>query len=306
MENIADIKEKAKYCLNCKLKPCSKGCPMNTNIPEFIEKIKEENFEEAYYILKENNIFSHICSIICPQEDQCEGSCVRGIKSTPTSIGKLEQFVNEWAIENKLQNKKIEIKQERNEKIAVIGSGPAGIECAYELRKNGYQVTIFEKENDFGGILTYGIPDFRLSKKHVNEIIEMLQKLGVKFELGKELGKNLHIEDLKKEYDAIFLGIGAEVPSKYDLGDFEQIYDSDYFLKMYNNNKKIENLGNVVVIGGGNVAMDCSRAAVRMGAESVSILYRRDAENMPARKIELEEAIEDGVKPVFTDRKSVV
>lgn len=302
MENIADIKEKAKYCLNCKLKPCSKGCPMNTNIPEFIEKIKKENFEEAYYILKENNIFSHICSIICPQEDQCEGSCVRGIKSTPTSIGKLEQFVNEWAIENKLQNKKIEIKQERNEKIAVIGSGPAGIECAYELRKNGYQVTIFEKENDFGGILTYGIPDFRLSKKHVNEIIEMLQKLGVKFELGKELGKNLHIEDLKKEYDAIFLGIGAEVPSKYDLGDFEQIYDSDYFLKMYNNNKKIENLGNVVVIGGGNVAMDCSRAAVRMGAESVSILYRRDAENMPARKIELEEAIEDGVKPVFTTR----
>lgn len=302
MENIADIKEKAKYCLNCKLKPCSKGCPMNTNIPEFIEKIKEENFEEAYYILKENNIFSHICSIICPQEDQCEGSCVRGIKSTPTSIGKLEQFVNEWAIENKLQNKKIEIKQERNEKIAVIGSGPAGIECAYELRKNGYQVTIFEKENDFGGILTYGIPDFRLSKKHVNEIIEMLQKLGVKFELGKELGKNLHIEDLKKEYDAIFLGIGAEVPSKYDLGDFKQIYDSDYFLKMYNNNKKIENLGNVVVIGGGNVAMDCSRAAVRMGAESVSILYRRDAENMPARKIELEEAIEDGVKPVFTTR----
>ena len=130
----------------------------------------------------------------------------------------------------------------------------------------------------------------------------MLQKLGVKFELGKELGKNLHIEDLKKEYDAIFLGIGAEVPSKYDLGDFEQIYDSDYFLKMYNNNKKIENLGNVVVIGGGNVAMDCSRAAVRMGAESVSILYRRDAENMPARKIELEEAIEDGVKPVFTTR----
>lgn len=302
MENIADIKEKAKYCLNCKLKPCSKGCPMNTNIPEFIEKIKEENFEEAYYILKENNIFSHICSIICPQEDQCEGSCVRGIKSTPTSIGKLEQFVNEWAIENKLQNKKIEIKQERNEKIAVIGSGPAGIECAYELRKNGYQVIIFEKENDFGGILTYGIPDFRLSKKHVNEIIEMLQKLGVKFELGKELGKNLHIEDLKKEYDAIFLGIGAEVPSKYDLGDFEQIYDSDYFLKMYNNNKKIENLGNVVVIGGGKVAMDCSRAAVRMGAESVSILYRRDAENMPARKIELEEAIEDGVKPVFTTR----
>lgn len=302
METIEEIKEKAKYCLNCKLKPCSKGCPMNTNIPEFIEKIKEENFEEAYYILKENNIFSHICSIICPQEEQCEGSCVRGIKSNPTSIGKLEQFVNEWAKENNLQDKKIEIKQNKKERIAVIGSGPAGIECAYELRKNGYQVTIYEKENILGGILTYGIPDFRLRKEYVNEIIEKLQETGVKFETGKELGRNLHIEELKKEYDAIFLGIGAEVPSKYDLGDFEQIYDSDYFLKMYNSKQTIENLGNVVVIGGGNVAMDCSRAATKMGAESVSILYRRDTENMPARKIELEEAIEDGVKPVFTTR----
>lgn len=302
METIENIKEKAKYCLNCKLKPCSKACPMNTNIPEFIEKIKEEKFKDAYYILKENNIFSHICSIICPQEEQCEGSCVRGIKSTPTSIGKLEQFVNDWAIENKLQDKKIEIKQDKQEKIAVIGSGPAGLECAYELRKNGYQVTIFEKENVFGGILTYGIPDFRLRRKYVNEIIKMLKELGVKFEADKELGRNLHIEELKKEYDAIFLGIGAEVPSKYDLGDFEQIYDSDYFLKMYNSKQKIQNLGNVVVIGGGNVAMDCSRAAVKMDAKSVSILYRRDTENMPARKIELEEAIKDGVKPVFQAR----
>lgn len=302
MEKIEEILEKAKYCLNCKLKPCSKGCPMNTNIPEFIEKIKEENFEDAYYMLKENNIFSHICSIICPQEEQCEGSCVRGIKSNPTSIGKLEQFVNEWAKENKVRDKEIEIKQDKKEKIAVIGSGPAGIECAYELRKNGYQVTIFEKEKVFGGILTYGIPDFRLRKEFVNEIIKKLQEIGVIFEAGRELGRNLHIEELKKEYDAIFLGIGAEIPSKYDLGDFEQIYDSDYFLKMYNSNQIIKNLGNVVVIGGGNVAMDCSRAAVKMGAETVSILYRRDIEHMPARKIELEEAIEDGVKPVFQAR----
>lgn len=302
MENIEKIKEKANYCLNCKLKPCTNGCPMNTNIPEFIEKIKEEKFEDAYYILKENNIFSHICSIICPQEEQCEGSCIRGIKSNPTSIGKLEQFVNEWAKENNLQDKEIEIKQDKKEKIAVIGSGPAGIECAYELRKNGYQVTIFEKEEVLGGILTYGIPDFRLKKEYVNEIIKKLQDIGVNFEEGRELGRNLHIEELKKEYDAIFLGIGAEVPSKYDLGDFEQIYDSDYFLKMYNNKQTIQNLGNVVVIGGGNVAMDCSRAAAKMGAESVSILYRRDIEHMPARKIELEEAIEDGVKPVFTTR----
>lgn len=302
MENIEKIKEKANYCLNCTLKPCTNGCPMNTNIPEFIKKIKEEKFEDAYYILKENNIFSHICSIICPQEEQCEGSCIRGIKSNPTSIGKLERFVNEWAKENNLQDKEIEIKQDKKEKIAVIGSGPAGIECAYELRKNGYQVTIFEKEEVLGGILTYGIPDFRLKKEYVNEIIKKLQDIGVNFEKGRELGRNLYIEELKKEYDAIFLGIGAEVPSKYDLGDFEQIYDSDYFLKMYNNKQTIQNLGNVVVIGGGNVAMDCSRAAAKMGAESVSILYRRDIEHMPARKIELEEAIEDGVKPVFTTR----
>ena len=299
---MKSLSECANYCLNCKLKPCSvKGCPMQTKIPEFIMEVKNENYENAYKILQENNIFSYICSLICPQEEQCEGSCIRGIKSEPTNIGILEKFVNEWAIENKIEYK-FSKKEKNGKKVAVIGSGPAGLECSLELLKNGFDVDIYEKDNTPGGILIYGIPDFRLSKKHVNEIIEMLQKLGVKFELGKELGKNLHIEDLKKEYDAIFLGIGAEVPSKYDLGDFEQIYDADYFLKMYNNNKKIENLGNVVVIGGGNVAMDCSRAAVRMGAESVSILYRRDAENMPARKIELEEAIEDGVKPVFTTR----
>lgn len=304
MEKIENIKKQAQYCLGCKLKPCSKACPMNTNIPEFIGKIKEENIEEAYKILRENNIFSHICSIVCPQEDQCEGSCVRGIKSTPTAIGKLEKFVNEWAIENNIKDEKtkIENEKEKEQKIAVIGSGPAGIECAYELRKNGYQVTIFEKEETYGGILTYGIPDFRLDKKHVNEIIEKLKEMGVKFENNKELGRNLHIAELKEKYDAIFLGIGAEVPSQYDLGDFEKIYDSDTFLKAYNSGKYIENLGDVVVIGGGNVAMDSARSAIKMGAKTVSILYRRDLTCMPAREIELKEAIEDGVKQVFTTR----
>lgn len=302
MEELENIKKQADYCLGCKLKPCSNACPMNTNIPEFISKIKEEKFKEAYKILRENNIFSHICSIVCPQEEQCEGSCVRGIKSNPTAIGKLEKFVNEWAIENNIKDEKINIEEEKKEKIAVIGSGPAGIECAYELRKKGFKVTIFEKEETYGGILTYGIPDFRLSKEYVKQIIEKLKDMGVKFENKKELGKNLHISELKEKYDAIFLGIGAETPSKYDLGDFENIYDSDTFLKAYNNGKYIENLGNVVVIGGGNVAMDSSRSAVKMGAKSVSILYRRDIEHMPAREIELKEAVEDGVKPVFTTR----
>lgn len=302
MEELENIKKQANYCLGCKLKPCSNACPMNTNIPEFISKIKEEKFEEAYKILRENNIFSHICSIVCPQEEQCEGSCVRGIKSNPTAIGKLEKFVNEWAVENNIKDEEIKIEKEKNKKIAVIGSGPAGIECAYELRKKGYQVTIFEKEEVYGGILIYGIPDFRLSKTYVHGIIEKLKNIGVKFENKKELGRNLHISELKEKYDAIFIGIGAEVPSKYDLGDFENIYDSDTFLKAYNSGKYIENLGNVVVIGGGNVAMDSSRSAVKMGAKSVSILYRRDIEHMPAREIELKEAVEDGVKPVFTTR----
>lgn len=301
MENIEKIKEKAEYCLNCKTHPCINACPMNTHIPEFISKIKNDEFEEAYKILRENNIFSHICSMICPQENQCEGSCVRGIKQTPTQIGNLEKFVNEWA-----ENRKIEIpiinKDDRKEKIAVIGSGPAGLECAYELRKNGFKVTVFEKEKELGGILKYGIPDFRLEKKYVQEIIEILKNMNVKFETEKELGKNIHIGDLKKEYDCVFLGIGAETSSKYDLGDFEQIYDSDYFLKAYNRNNFIPNLGDVVIIGGGNVAMDSARVALKMGAKSSNILYRRDVEHMPARKIELEEAIEDGVNPEFTTR----
>ena len=302
MENLEKIQEKANWCLQCKARPCAeKGCPVHTNIPEFIGKIKEEKFKEAYDILQENNIFSHICGTICPQEDQCEGKCVRAIKQVPTSIGYLEKFVNEWAEENNYEFE-YKVGEEKDKKVAVIGSGPAGLECAYDLRKNGYKVTIFEKDNEFGGILRYGIPDFRLSKNIIDNIIKKLKKMGVDFKNNTSLGKDISIESLKKEYDAVFIGIGAEKPSTYDLGDFENIYDSDVFLRAYNNKEYLENLGDVVVIGGGNVAMDSSRAAIRMGAKSVSILYRRDEEHMPARSIELEEAIEDGVKPVFLTR----
>ena len=302
MENIEEIKQKANWCLQCKTKPCmEKGCPIHTNIPEFISKIKEEKFKEAYDILQENNIFSHICGTICPQEEQCEGSCIRGIKQVPTSIGKLEKFVNEWAKENEYEFV-YQVGEEKDKKVAIIGSGPAGLECAYELRKQGYQVTIFEKDEDFGGILRYGIPDFRLSKDIIQNIIDKLKKMGIVFRNNTCFGKDIKIDDLKNEFDAIFLGIGAEKPSTYDLGDFENIYDSDTFLRAYNNRKYLEKLGDVVVIGGGNVAMDSSRAAIRMGAKSVSILYRRDEEHMPARKIELEDTIKDGVKPVFLTR----
>lgn len=298
MKNVEEILEKANWCLNCKMKPCSKsGCPMNTDIPEFISKIKTGEYEEAYKILLDNNTFSHVCSIVCPQEDQCEGSCVRGIKQTPTKIGELEKFINEWAIENNIEYKISKI-EKNGKKIAIIGSGPAGIECAIELLKNGYDVTIFEKDEIPGGILWYGIPDFRLPKEIVKNIINKVESLGAEIKIGIEFGKDITIESLKKEYDGIFLGIGATTSTVYSLSDepVEKVYKSDVFLKAYNENNFLKDLGKVVVIGGGNVAMDASRAAIKMGAESVKILYRRDEEHMPARKLELEEAIEDGVE----------
>lgn len=298
MENIESIKKDAMWCLNCKTKPCSeKGCPMQTNIPEFIEEIKKDNIESAYNILYNNNIFSHICSIVCPQEQQCEGSCIRGINQTATNIGKLEKFVNEWALEN-LVKPEIKTKSKNGKKIAIVGSGPAGLECAFELAKEGFDITIFEKDEMPGGILLYGIPDFRLNKKIVNQIVKTLRELGVKFETKKELGKDITVQGLSKEYDAVFLGIGATVSSTYKLSDEEtkNVFESDYFLKEYNEGRKINNLGTAIVIGGGNVAMDSARAAIRMGAENVKILYRRDRAHMPAREIELDEAIEDGVE----------
>ena len=305
MENLDDIKEMAHKCLNCKAKPCSEsGCPMETNIPEFILNIKEEKFEEAYKILNYNNIFSYVCSLVCPQEDQCESACVLKKAKGSTQIGKLEKFVNEIAIEKDYKLEQI-VHNKSNQKVAIIGSGPAGLECAYELAKNGVNVTIYEKENECGGLLQYGIPDFRLSKDIVNKVIDILKDLGINFINNTELGKDISIKKLKEKYDSIFIAIGAQKSTVYSLTNDEmvdKIYKSDYFLKQYRNKEYIKNLGNVVVIGGGNVAMDCARCAIRMGAKSVSILYRRDKENMPAREIELQEAIADGVKIEFQTR----
>ena len=294
---LEEIQNEAKKCLGCKLKPCSKACPMHTNIPEFIKEIKENNLERAYNILIENNLFSHVCSLICPQENQCQGSCVRGIKGTSTQIGKLEEFVNIWGEENDI-NPNINVLKERNEKVAIIGSGPAGLSCAYELAKKGIKSIVFEKEEVLGGILTYGIPDFRLDKRIIDRIIKILESFGIEFKTKTELGKNIDIKTLKAEYDFIFIGVGAEFSSTYKLSDENllSVYDSDKFLKAYNYNKPIGNLGEVVVIGGGNVAMDAARAAVHMGAKKVSILYRRDRKHMPAREIELEECLKENVE----------
>lgn len=295
---MKQIEECAGYCLNCKTKPCSiKGCPIQTNIPEFITEIKNENYTKAYEILQENNIFSYICSIVCPQEEQCEGSCIRGIKSKPTHIGKLEKFVNEYAIENNLKFE-ISKKELNGKRVAIIGSGPAGIECAVELLKEGFEVDIYEKDETAGGILVYGIPDFRLSKDKVENIINKVKTLGANFILNTEFGKDINLEDLKSKYDAVFLGIGAPKSSTYTLSEeaLNSIYESDVFLRKYSQKDFIKDLGTVVVIGGGNVAMDCARAAVKMGADKVKILYRRDRAHMPAREIELDEALQDGVE----------
>ncbi len=293
-----DIKDCAGYCLNCKTKPCStKGCPIQTNIPEFITEIKNENYNKAYEILQENNIFSYICSIVCPQEEQCEGSCIRGIKADPTHIGKLEKFVNEYAIKNNL-NFEIHKKAPNGKKVAIIGSGPAGIECAVELLKEGFEVDIYEKDEIAGGILFYGIPDFRLSKDIVSDIINKVKNLGANFILNTEFGKDINLKELKDKYDAVFLGIGAPKSSTYSLSEssLNSVYDSDMFLRKYSQKEFIKDLGTVVVIGGGNVAMDCARTAVKMNADKVKILYRRDRKHMPARDVELDEAIQDGVE----------
>lgn len=298
MDELKNIQKEADLCLGCKMKPCSNACPMHTDIPNFISKVKEEKLEEAYNILIENNLFSHVCSLVCPQEEQCQGSCVRKIKSEPTQIGKIENFVNEWAIKNNIKVKIPQKETKSNIKVAIIGAGPAGLSCSYELAKEGIKSVVFEKEDCLGGILSYGIPDFRLNKKIIENIINILTSMGVEFKLNSTLGKNIFLSKLKEEYNYIFIGVGAEFSSMYKLSDekVNSIYDSDTFLRAYNYRKFIPNLGKVVVIGGGNVAMDCARSAVHMGAESVSILYRRDRKHMPAREVELDEAILEGVK----------
>lgn len=301
MEKFEKVLEKANKCLNCKNPMCKQGCPIETDIPNFIAKIKENDLKQAYYILQENNIMSEICCTVCPVEKQCMGSCIKGIKGEPVEISYLEKYINNWAEKNNITLMP-ELKPLTNRKVAVIGSGPAGIACAIELRKAGINVTIFEKEDTCGGILEYGIPDFRLSKNIVVKLINKIKSLGINIKTGVEFGKDISIESLKKEgYESIFLGFGAQKQSIYKLTDDKtsSIYKSDEFLKIYNRGNKVKKLGTTIIIGGGNVAIDSARTAIRMGADEVYILYRRSKELMPARKIELQEAINDGVKVIF-------
>lgn len=303
---LEGIKEKANYCLNCKIKPCSlKGCPLGNQIPEFIGEIKQENYKKAYEILSQTTVLQGICGRICPHSKQCEGVCVRGIRGVPVSIGEMEAFVYDQVDKEDdilLQCYQEEMKENEsngNKKVAVIGGGPAGITCAAFLAKKGIQVTIYEKKNYLGGLLMHGIPEFRLPKTVVKNSIDKILKLGIKVEYNKTLGNDITIEQLEKEYDAIFLGVGANVSSKMGVQgeDKKGVYGGNELLE-YNLHPSYKGKS-VAVVGGGNVAMDCARTIQKLGAKEVKVIYRRAREQMPAEEKEIEEAIEEGVEFLF-------
>ena len=294
------IQKYTEYCLNCPVKPCSnKGCPLNNDIPIFIKSAKEGNVEEAYKILSKTTVLGSICGRICPHMKQCEGSCVRGIKGEPVQIGEIEAFVFDEALKNKWYKNIEKTSEMQGKKIAVVGSGPAGLTCASFLARSGAEVTIYEKYDKLGGILRHGIPDFRLEKDILDKTIEAILDIGIRVEYNKELGRNLNLEDLEKEYDAIFLGFGANIPSKMNIEgeDLEGVYGGNSLLETgkhpsYKGKK-------VAVIGGGNVAMDCARTIKRLGADKVYVIYRRAEKQMPAESKEIEDAKREGIEFLF-------
>ena len=295
------IKEKTEYCLNCKVKPCSnKGCPLGNNIPEFIRLLKEENYLQAYKTLSETTVLPGVCGRICPHDKQCQGSCVRGIKGEPVSIGELETYTFNKAMELGYNLKNIyENNEKTNKKVAIIGGGPAGLTCAAFLAKNGVNSTIYEKHDYLGGILKHGIQEFRLPKDILKKTIDNILDLGINVEYNKELGKNLNLDEVKEQYDAVFLSIGANITTKMGVEgeDLEGVFGGNELLE-YKLHPNYEGK-KVAVIGGGNVAMDCARTVKRLGAKEVEIIYRRAEEQMPAEKKEIKEAKEEGIEFLF-------
>lgn len=293
-----EIKKEAEYCLHCKNKPCSNnGCPLNNNIPEFIEKIKEENYKGAADILYQTTVLPAICGRVCPHYKQCMGPCVRGIKGNPVNIGKLETFAGDWALENNYQIKKENI--EKQKRIAIIGGGPAGLTAAAFLAIKGHNVTIYEKYDKLGGLLIYGIPDFRLPKEVVQNQINLILNLGIDVKYNMQLGKNLYINDLEREYDNVILAFGANNSAKMNIDgeDLEGVFGGNELLE-YNLHPDYK--GKVVVVnGGGNVAMDTARTVKKLGAEKVIVTYRRSRDEMPAESKEIESAMNEGVEFLF-------
>ncbi|MBR0360362.1 MAG: NADPH-dependent glutamate synthase [Clostridia bacterium] len=297
--------DEANRCLNCKNMPCVDGCPVKIHIPEFITKIKEGEFEEAYQIITKSSSLPAVCGRVCPQESQCESKCVRGIKGESVGIGRLERFVADW--HNTFCTEEPVKPESNGHKVAVVGSGPSGLTCAGDLAKKGYDVTVFEALHTAGGVLVYGIPEFRLPKKIVAKEVETLEKLGVKIETNVVIGKTLTIDELfEAGYEAVFVGSGAGLPNFMGIPGEALcgVYSANEFLtrsnlmKSYLDNPEtpIMKGGKVAVVGGGNVAMDAARTALRLGAEKVYIVYRRSMEELPARREEVEHAIEEGIE----------
>ncbi|KKN47762.1 hypothetical protein LCGC14_0659590 [marine sediment metagenome] len=303
-EEIA--KEEAKRCLQCAKPLCIEGCPVNVNIPQFIKLIREGDFHEAIRCVKDYNILPSICGRVCPQENQCESKCVLRKKFEPIAIGNLERFIADWERRNQFKECP-DCQAPNNIKIAVIGSGPAGLTCAADLARKGYDVTIFEAFHKGGGVLVYGIPEFRLPKEIVKDEIDILRMLNVKIEYNMVIGKILTIDDLKKkDFKAIFIGIGAGLPRFLKIvgENFKGVITANEYLTRVNLMKAYDfpkyktpiKIGKkVTVVGGGNVAMDSARSALRLGAERVTIVYRRALEQMPARKEETHHAKEEGI-----------
>ena len=296
--------DEANRCLNCKTMPCVDGCPVKIHIPEFISKIKEGDFEGAYQIINKSSSLPAVCGRVCPQETQCESKCVRGIKGESVGIGRLERFVADW--HNTFCTEEPVRPESNGHRVAIVGSGPSGLTCAGDLAKKGYEVTVFEALHTAGGVLVYGIPEFRLPKAIVAKEVDTLKKLGVKVETNVVIGKTLTIDELfDMGFEAVFVGSGAGLPNFMGIpGEaLSGVYSANEFLtrsnlmKAYKDNPDtpIMKGGKVAVVGGGNVAMDAARTALRLGAEKVYIVYRRSMEELPARREEVEHAEEEGI-----------
>ena len=300
--------DEAQRCLNCKNRPCVGGCPVRIDIPEFISKVAEGEFEQAYEIIAKSSSLPAVCGRVCPQETQCEQVCVRGKKGEPVAIGRLERFVADW--HNEHSKERAEKPKSNGHKVAVIGSGPSGLTCAGDLAKKGYDVTIFEALHEAGGVLVYGIPEFRLPKSIVKKEIDGLKDLGVKIDTNMVIGKTVSIDELMNEfgYEAVFIGSGAGLPKFMNIPgeNSKGVYSANEFLTRINLMKAyredadtpIMHAKKTVVVGGGNVAMDAARCAKRLGAD-VTIVYRRTEKELPARREEIEHAMEEGIHFMF-------
>lgn len=297
--------DEALRCLNCKHMPCVTGCPVNIHIPEFIAKVREGDFDGAYQIISKTSSLPAVCGRVCPQETQCESKCVRGIKGEPVGIGRLERFVADW--HNAHSDEAPACEAPNGHKVAVVGSGPSGLTCAGDLAKKGYKVTVFEALHTAGGVLVYGIPEFRLPKTIVAKEVESLKKMGVDVETNIVIGKTLTVDELfERGYEAVFIGSGAGLPNFMNIPgeSLKGVYSANEFLTRSNLMKAykddpvtpISKGGKVAVVGGGNVAMDAARTALRLGAEKVYIIYRRSMDELPARREEVEHAIEEGIE----------